>query len=112
MFRNPIIKRVAAAFVLLLFIVAVTPKQVFHDLITGHKHIYSNLGDEVGFKTSKASFQCNWNNDVVESPFNGTSAVQIDQPFAFHSVAFIEYTSTFFSSIHYFSSLRGPPASI
>ena len=97
---------------LLLFAVSVTPKQLFHDVITGHKHSYTKSGDALNVHSSKSSFLCNWHNDAVESPFTDQPAFLVDLPLPPYSSYFNYYTCSYYSAEHFFSSLRGPPSLI
>jgi hypothetical protein len=95
---------------LLLFALSVTPKQLLHDVVTGHTHTNTRDVDGDKVKTSLPGFQCNWNSEVVESPFNNHAAIQEDHPVAEYSRAFILFIVNYNSALHFFSSLRGPPS--
>ncbi|HET6995338.1 MAG TPA: hypothetical protein VFI06_10175 [Chitinophagaceae bacterium] len=110
MYSNPSIKRSVAGILLLLFAVSIVPKQLLHDAVTGHKHSYIKLDGSVNVQASKNGFQCNWSNDVVESPFTDEPSFQLDHPGKTYSHEFNIYILTYYSAHHFFSSLRGPPA--
>jgi hypothetical protein len=95
---------------LLLFAISVTPKQLFHDVITGHNHTYSKSDGTVKFQASKTNFQCNWHNDVVESPFTGQPDFQVNHLVLAHSSHTNCYILSHYSAELFFSSLRGPPS--
>jgi hypothetical protein len=95
---------------LLLFALSVTPKQLLHDTITGHKHSHVKFNGAINYQASKNNFICNWQDDAVESPFTDQPAFQFDHVPAPSSPYINYYTCTFYSAEHSFSSLRGPPA--
>ena len=97
---------------LLLFAFSVTPKQLLHDAITGHKHRAVKYETAVNFQSPKSNFQCNWNSDVVESPFTSQPDFQITHPRIPNSSHINYYTPGYFSADYFFSSLRGPPSLI
>jgi hypothetical protein len=94
---------------LLLFALSVTPKQLLHDAITGHKHGYVKSGEPVNYKTSKNNFQCNCLNDVLVSPFTDQPDLQLNYPIIAHSSHINYYLLSYYSAERFFSSLRGPP---
>ena len=108
--KRPIIRKGIAVLMLMLFAVTITPRQLFHDVITGHKHSYVKLVGTQDFNPSKAGFQCNWNNDLIDSAFNDPVVFQLDHPVVHHSSEFNRYILNYYSAVHYFSSLRGPPS--
>jgi hypothetical protein len=95
---------------LLLFAVSITPKQLLHDAITGHKHNYKKFTGTPDFQTSKKGFQCNWNNDVIESPFTFRAEIQLEQPVFVYNLYFNLYTSGYHSTELFFNTFRGPPS--
>jgi hypothetical protein len=95
---------------LLLFAVSVTPKQLLHDAITGHKHSYLKFEGDLKIQTSKNNFQCNWHNDVIESPFTDQPYVQFDHSFPVYTSYINHYTCRYYSAEQFFSPLRGPPS--
>jgi hypothetical protein len=95
---------------LLLFAVSITPRQILHNIITGHKHSYAKFDGAENFKASKGNFQCNWHNEVIESPFTNQPDFQIDSPVITYSSHNNHYTLSYYSTEHFFSSLRGPPS--
>jgi len=94
---------------LLLFALSVTPKQLLHDAITGHKHCYTMAGGGKHFQGSKNNFQCNWQEQLVESPFTDQPGFQLPQPPVNYSSHTDYYTPGHYSTEIFFSSLRGPP---
>jgi hypothetical protein len=94
---------------LLLFAFSIAPKQLLHDAITGHKHQYIKYDGDINIHSSNSSFQCNWSNDAIESPFANQPAFHLDHPAITYSSQFSIYILSFYSTHHFFSSLRGPP---
>ncbi|HLG41462.1 MAG TPA: hypothetical protein VI461_17410 [Chitinophagaceae bacterium] len=95
---------------LLLFAFSITPKQLLHDAIAGHKHDYSPLSRESNFKVPKNSFQCNWQEQAIESPFTYERAFQAPEAPVFLSFYKSHYTRNLYSAEAHYSSLRGPPS--
>lgn len=94
---------------LLLFALSILPKQLLHDVITGHKHTDSKFQDQTNYQASKNSFQCNWHHQIVESPFTDQPDFELQQPVISYSSYINHYTLSYHSADHLFSSLRGPP---
>ncbi len=97
---------------LLLFAISVTPKQLLHDVITGHKHSNATVEGIVNVQNSKNSFQCSWQNDAIVSPFTGQPDFQHDGPVIPHSPFFNYYILKYYSADILFSFLRGPPSQV
>ena len=93
---------------LLLFALSVTPKQLLHDVATGHKHEYAKSYTEI-VKSSKPGFQCNWDNELIESPFKGEAVFRLNQPNIYFLPEFSDYILRYYSAVYFFPSLRGPP---
>jgi hypothetical protein len=110
LFFHKTIQKLAAGLMLMLFAISVTPKQLLHDAITGHKHSYTKSGEPINFQAAKSKFQCNWLNDVVESPFTGQPGFQVNHPAIAHSSYINYYILSNNSAERFFSSLRGPPS--
>jgi hypothetical protein len=94
---------------LLLFALSITPKQWLHDAITGHKHFSTSSGHEK-IQSAKNNFQCNWHEQLVESPFINEPDFQLGHPVIIHASYTLYYTFNYYSPERFFSSLRGPPA--
>jgi hypothetical protein len=95
---------------LLLFTLSIIPKQWLHDAVTGHKHSYAGHGKGTDIRTSKSGFQCNWDHQLVESPFTAQPDFQFEHPAIIHSSRVNHYTLSEYSAQRTHSSLRGPPA--
>ena len=94
---------------LLLFALSITPKQIIHTAITGHKHSYVKSEADQNVKQSKNNYQCNWDQQAVESPFLDEPDFQVPQPPVFFSFHIKHYIQSYYSAELIFSSLRGPP---
>jgi hypothetical protein len=110
LYFNKTIRKITAAILLLLFALSVTPKQLLHDAITGHKHTQVKYNGTVNFLAAKKSFQCNWDNDAVESPFTYQPDLQPDLSLPAYSSHVNYYSCNYYSAEYFFSPLRGPPS--
>jgi len=109
MYKNRVIRDLTAGTMLMLFALSITPKQLLHYVITGHKHSYLNSGGTENLHATKNNFQCNWNDQLIVSPFTDEPDFQLPQPVLFYASYSNHYTLNYFSSEVFFSSLRGPP---
>ena len=109
MLLSQTIRKITAGIMLMLFALSVTPKQLLHDVITGHKHSPVKY-DVVNVKASKNNFQCNWHSDAVESPFTDEPALRLDHPLPPYTSYITFNTSNRYAAEHFYSALRGPPA--
>jgi hypothetical protein len=107
--KNNIIRTFLAALMLTVFAFSVTPKILLHNLVADHKDTPINSNHSNKEQFSKAGFNCNCDNLVVESPFvNDFFPVQlsVEKQFAQQQTFFKNY----FNSLHHFYfELRGPP---
>jgi|ERR1022692_3246802 hypothetical protein len=107
--KNNIIRSFLAAIMLAVFAFSVTPKILLHNLVADHKDtpIKSNLSNQEQF--SKAGFNCNCDNLVVESPFVN-DFIPVHLPVQKQFVQLQTFFGNDFNSLHYFYfELRGPP---
>jgi len=98
-----------ASWLLMVFILGVTPKILLHDMVADHQDspVQSNFSNND--QVSADGYTCTWDNQVVESPF-----VINYIPFDFSTEKIINTPPFFytkkFRSIHFsLSGLRGPP---
>lgn len=110
MYSNQRIKRFVAGIMLLLFAMSITPRQLLHDTVTGHKHNIAKFEGDENFDSARTNFQCNWNEQVAESPFTGHQGFHMDHPAIVYFSYNHYYTHTYYSAFHFYSSLRGPPS--
>jgi len=111
LYKNPVIRFLSAALLLVLFAFSITPKKSLHDVLTNHKDQTHKAAAAGTHELSKAGFNCKCDNLVAESPFTPhqqTVELFIPQYFstATSSLAHHYYFSSFFFFEH-----RGPPAS-
>lgn len=102
------IKRIVSVFLLCVFAIGITPKQVLHDLLTNHDHI--PVEDRSGAWIGKDRYNCDDENFVAESPFvlhDLDHAIQAPSSFQVSRNTFL--VSYSFLSLFFFE-LRGPPA--
>jgi len=109
LYKSQIIRRIAAGALLLLFALNVAPKQLLHDVITGHKHGFIKVSEYQNIQSSKKGIQCHWHNNIVESPFIDVPDFQVQQPVPVYSSFVNNYNSNYSSTDLFYSSLRGPP---
>jgi hypothetical protein len=103
------IKNIVACFLLSLFAISITPKQLLHDAVTGHRHSYAKFERFTNFQSSKNNFQCGWHNQVIESPFTVHQDIQLVNPLIGYPAYTISFNTAFVSTEINYSSLRGPP---
>ena len=96
----------------LLFALSITPKELLHDVITGHKHSYIKISDHENLRASKNNFQCNWNHQIVESPFVDEPGFLLQAPSIVYTSSINHFSQGYNSANFLFSSLRGPPCQI
>ena len=110
MFKNQIIKKIAAAALLIVFAFSITPTIVFHNWLVKHTDTFNKDSNTKGDQLGKQTFNCHCDHIVAESPFTEPEKAIITysaQAFSlFKAELQVQYTSS--PNIHY--SLRGPPA--
>jgi hypothetical protein len=89
---------------------SIAPRQLLHDVITGHKHTYTKHYGEISVQAPEANAQCTWHQQAVVSPFIDEQDIQLPQPLIAFTSYVNHYTFSYYSTAHSFSSLRGPPA--
>jgi hypothetical protein len=103
------IRRLGAAFFLLLFSFCVTPKRFLHDLLANHLDLQSATNYPVEH-ISSSGFQCHADDLVVMQPF--LPEIQNAEPLAF-TLKIVTFPTTLAGfKIRYLthSDSRGPPA--
>jgi hypothetical protein len=111
-YKNQIIRKLSVGAMLMLFALSITPNQLLHYVITGHKHSYVKSGGSQSLQTAKNNFQCNWDDHVVVSPFTDQPGFQLQQPVFVYASYINHYTLRNYVTELFFSSLRGPPAQV
>ncbi len=103
------IRTFAAAIMLIVFGVAITPTAYLHKLFANHKDTCNNVVDGK-IQVNKAGINCHCDNLVATSPFTGAGEeVVIKTPCSF-VLHFQQITSENLFTAHIFFKLRGPPA--
>jgi hypothetical protein len=105
------IQKLLTIFLMGLFAFAITPKLTLHNLVANHKdgRTKTSLPDASTTQLSKASFNCQCDNPVTESPFLADSQTpDSSKPVFFQDILNI-YTVSQYSAVHFCFGLRGPP---
>lgn len=108
---NQTIRAMLSAFLLLVFLTGITPRQYWHDLLADHRDVIGAAHHSEELKVSKTGFNCGWNNEVATtSPFIQTEPISLPEPV----MVYRQYASSPFSSLYLTTVsdqlLRGPPA--
>jgi len=112
MYKDNFIRNVLAGLVMAVFAFSVTPKILLHDLVADHKDTPIKPNHSNQEQISKAGFNCNCDNLVVESPFLHDFTpidLSIEKHFAKQPIFF---KNKFFSLQHFYFKLRGPPVNM
>ncbi|MBS1598998.1 MAG: hypothetical protein JST75_12310 [Bacteroidetes bacterium] len=107
---NNIIRRISAGFLLLLFVLCVTPKKTLHDLIANHQDSPFASNTSAQQLSSNSGFRCNCDDLVVESPFVSDFIPIEVAPAAAHTIHTVLYAENFKFFHHFYFELRGPPS--
>lgn len=110
MFKNQIIKKIAAAVMLMLFAFSITPTIVFHNWLANHCDTVKKSAATMGEKLGKQTFNCHCDHVVAESPFTEPEKAITTYPIISFSLFKAELQAQYSTSPHFHSSLRGPPA--
>lgn len=110
MYKNPVIRNIVAGSMLLLFAISATPKQVFHDVLTHHKHALVKFDGLINLQAAKNNFQCNWHDQPIKSPFTEQPVLRLQQPLVNYTSYISHYSLDFHSTELLLSSLRAPPS--
>lgn len=98
---------------LLIFTLSITPKVFLHDLTADHKDEASVILHCHDQHVSRVGFTCDCNNLVSTSPYTEEAVFQMPLPGAIALVPYVNrFTDPVYTAEIFFSSLRGPPASI
>jgi hypothetical protein len=103
------IRKILAAFMLIMFAFSITPKLLLHDLIANHRDTPLKNSTDKNARIDVAGFNCSCDNLVVESPFvedviSAGTAVPIF--YAQHNESVINRIN---SVSQFYFRLRGPP---
>jgi|SRR5579862_6979296 len=103
------IRKISAAFFLLLFSLCITPKRFLHDILANHKDAQP-FASVPAQQISQSGFRCQTDDLVVEAPF--LPGIQANLPTTFDSaqLGFSEPIQTVFFEYLSNADGRGPPA--
>lgn len=95
---------------LAVFAFSITPKIILHNVVANHKDTPLASNTEKNAQVTKAGFNCNCDNLVVESPFT-----DYQEPFQvlinnFYLPQVIKDVNSIKTVVHFHTALRGPPA--
>ncbi len=110
MYKSLIIKKIAAAAILIIFAFSITPTIVFHNWLANHTDTANKSADTKGEQISDVTFNCHCDNIVAQSPFTEAAVLSYGPAENIFSVASTERKVQFISSSKLLTSLRGPPA--
>ena len=105
-----IIRKFITASLLMVFAVAIAPKQLLHDAIATHKHSYTSPSKETKF--TQSGFVCDCENLVAESVFLDFSTPIILGVRADYTTLIVPPASGYLPIFHSTFRLRGPPPSL
>ncbi len=109
--NNFIIRKIGAAFLMLIFFFGVTPKKFLHDSITQHQHTktFVQKCSHHHINIIAAGYNCQLDNLVVDIPFE----IVFVPTFLFSDNYYIAHQCKLFeqkiSATFYIALLRGPP---
>jgi hypothetical protein len=106
--KNAIIKKISSAFLLAVFILAITPKKMLHDSIVRHTDGTSRQADHECHKITKPIFSCVCDSLVAESLFEAASFSIASAP-VLYSCYRDQSNPNFYIATTFFPDLRGPP---
>jgi hypothetical protein len=106
--RSALFKKVSAALVLAVFILAVTPKITLHNWFANHTDKVANGPASDKTQLSKAGYNCKVDNLVAEGHFITNSAVVIINVPVFYSFVSYKLPGCPPGQVFY-TALRGPP---
>jgi len=101
-----------AVIFLVLFAYGITPKITLHNLVASHRdgRGKTSLPDSNSSQLSKAGFNCQCDNLIIESPFVAETEPPAMMPQVCYAVFCDAFVADVYSSTVFSYSLRGPPA--
>jgi hypothetical protein len=106
---HPVIRRLLAGAMLIVFAFGVTPKKILHDLVANHKDNRVVASASAIIKISADGFTCKCDNLVAESPFTDAVDQHVLPAATSFAVQESAMLACIYVSTHFFFSLRGPP---
>jgi hypothetical protein len=108
LFKNLAIKKIVAAFMLIVFAFSITPTIVLHNWLANHTDTCKKATDSKE-QVGKQTFNCHCDNLVAESPFTETETFKSLSPLQIFAITITVDITQLTSSPTIFYSLRGPP---
>jgi hypothetical protein len=108
--QNQTIRAILGSFLLLVFVIGITPKRIWHDVFASHQDTFAVTSPGEELQVNKAGFNCDWNMQVATSPFIGEEEPAVITIPALHNPHFILASAQLYQAEILFRSLRGPPA--
>lgn len=96
----------------MLFAYGITPKITLHNLVASHRdgRGKTSLPDPNSTQLSKAGFNCQCDNLIIESPFVAATEPLVITPQVCYLVFCDAVVADVYSSSVFHNALRGPPA--
>lgn len=107
-----IINKLTGFLLICIFAISITPKSSFHDLMASHNDECFDNHQFKGDQITRQSFNCHFENLVVESPYLWQYHCLLDEITIYLSTDKPSLNVDVFSNHPFFSELRGPPAVI
>jgi hypothetical protein len=108
--KQPIIRKIVASLLLVLFIMSSLPKAYFHDLVADHVDVVSCDQKHSEAVLHKQSVNCHFDDLVVTSHFVASPAPDFEiANFHFEKKVFVSFDSYQYSFVQHKEG-RGPPA--
>lgn len=104
-----IFHKIICSFLICAFALSITPVIFLHSLAANHKDVPVGFKKDNTQKISRATFNCNIENCVAQSPF--IPAIEVPKyTVVNHFISLTSfYKNDFYSRHHFFCELRGPP---
>lgn len=107
--KTQYIKKFAAACMLIVFAISITPTIVFHNWFAHHTDTYKKPANSKTPQIGKQTFNCHCDNIVAESPFTGPETINTSIHLQFFRIQQAVDIHSLPASPSAFCSLRGPP---
>ncbi|MDE3251183.1 MAG: hypothetical protein KGO92_00160 [Bacteroidota bacterium] len=100
-----------AAICMVLFAFGITPKLTLHNLVANHRdgRTKTSLPDPNTTQLSTASYNCQCDNPVTESPFFPADQIHCQLPDNSYPVFTCTFAQAIFAADFPIETLRGPP---
>ena len=104
-----ILHKIICSFLICAFALSITPIFFLHALVANHKDGYVGFKKDNVQKIGKATFNCNIENCVAQSPF--IPIIEVTKYESAKKIISLNefYKNGFYSRHHFFCELRGPP---